>query len=72
MITKDKATKIFCITDEFSKKFDEEIANIPLYTVYRFLPEKQSRRSLSHPPKISAINKLSLSIALIYICFYPI
>ena len=30
MITEDKVTEIFCITDEFSKKFDEEIANKPL------------------------------------------
>lgn len=30
MITEDKITEIFCITDEFSKKFDEEIANMPL------------------------------------------
>ena len=25
MITDDKITEIFCATDEFSKKFDEEI-----------------------------------------------
>ena len=30
MITKDKITEIFCATDEFSKKFDEEIENMPL------------------------------------------
>ena len=32
MITDDKITKIFCDTDEFSKKFDEEIENMPLLT----------------------------------------
>ena len=30
MITDDKITEIFCATDEFSKKFDEEIENMPL------------------------------------------
>ena len=30
MITNDKITEIFCATDEFSKKFDEEIENMPL------------------------------------------
>lgn len=30
MITNDKITEIFCVTDEFSKKFDEEIENMPL------------------------------------------
>lgn len=32
MITDDKITEIFCATDEFSKKFDEEIENMPLLT----------------------------------------
>ena len=32
MITEDKITKNFCDTDEFSKKFDEEIENMPLLT----------------------------------------
>ena len=32
MITGDKITEIFCATDEFSKKFDEEIENMPLLT----------------------------------------
>ena len=32
MITNDKITEIFCATDEFSKKFDEEIENMPLLT----------------------------------------
>ena len=27
-----KITEIFCATDEFSKKFDEEIENMPLLT----------------------------------------
>ena len=30
MITDYKITEIFCATDEFSKKFDEEIENMPL------------------------------------------
>ena len=30
MITDNKITKIFCATDEFSKKFDAEIENMPL------------------------------------------
>ena len=30
MITDDKITEIFCATDEFSKKFDEDIENMPL------------------------------------------
>lgn len=34
MITDDKITEIFCATDEFSKKFDEEIENMPLLTSY--------------------------------------
>ena len=29
MITDDKITEIICATDEFSKKFDEEIENPP-------------------------------------------
>ena len=29
MITDYKITEIFCATDEFSKKFDEEIENMP-------------------------------------------
>ena len=32
MITDYKITEIFCATDEFSKKFDEEIENMPLLT----------------------------------------
>ena len=32
MITDDKITEIFRATDEFSKKFDEEIENMPLLT----------------------------------------
>ena len=31
MITDDKITEIFYATDEFSKKFDEKIANMPLF-----------------------------------------
>jgi hypothetical protein len=27
MLTRDKITEIFCITDEFCKKFDEEVKN---------------------------------------------
>ena len=30
MITNDKVIEIFCATDEFSKKFDNEIVNMPL------------------------------------------
>ncbi len=30
MITNDKVIKIYCTTDEFSKKFDEEIEKMPL------------------------------------------
>ena len=32
MITDYKIAEIFCATDEFSKKFDEEIENMPLLT----------------------------------------
>ncbi len=28
MITDDKITEFFCATDEFSKKFDEELMNL--------------------------------------------
>ena len=30
MITNDKIIEIFCATDEFSKKYEEEIENMPL------------------------------------------
>ena len=30
MITNDKIIEIFCATDEFSKKYEEEIENLPL------------------------------------------
>ncbi len=30
MITNDKFIEMFCATDEFSKKFDEEIENMPI------------------------------------------
>lgn len=30
MITNNKITENFCVTDEFCKKFDEEIENMPL------------------------------------------
>ena len=30
MITNDKIIKIFCATDEFNKKYEEEIDNMPL------------------------------------------
>ena len=30
MITNDKIIEIFCTTDEFSKKYEEEIENMPL------------------------------------------
>ena len=30
MITNDKIIKIFCATDEFSKKYEEEIENMTL------------------------------------------
>lgn len=30
MITNDKIAEFFCATDEFSKKFDDEIKNSPL------------------------------------------
>ena len=30
MVTNDKIIKIFCATDEFSKKYEEEIENMPL------------------------------------------
>ena len=30
MVTNDKNIKIFCATDEFSKKYEEEIENMPL------------------------------------------
>ena len=32
MITNDKIIEIFCATDEFSKKYEEEIENMPLLT----------------------------------------
>ena len=32
MITSDKIIEIFCATDEFSKKYEEEIENMPLLT----------------------------------------
>ena len=38
MLTKDKITEIFCITDEFCKKFDEEVKNL------KKLPEDGIRR----------------------------
>ena len=30
MVTNDKIIKIFCATDEFSKKYEKEIENMPL------------------------------------------
>lgn len=30
MITNDKIIEIFCATDEFSKKYEEEMENMPL------------------------------------------
>ena len=33
MITDHKVTEIFCATDEFSKKFYEEIENMPLFSL---------------------------------------
>ena len=30
MVTNDKIIKIFCATDKFSKKYEEEIENMPL------------------------------------------
>lgn len=30
MVTNDKIIKIFCATDEFGKKYEEEIENMPL------------------------------------------
>ena len=32
MITNDKVIKIFCSVNEFSKKFDEEIENMSLFS----------------------------------------
>ncbi|RRD58071.1 IS982 family transposase, partial [Tannerella forsythia] len=46
MITKDKITEIFCILDEFSKNFDEEIQNHSLPTDSQ-KPRRRRKASLS-------------------------
>ena len=46
MITNDKIIEIFCATDEFSKKYEEEIENMHLLSSYGKARRRRAASSL--------------------------